>query len=124
MQLYNMTQELAYLVYEVDEILASAEAKGDSKTLSKLNELKETLVITTGDNYVGAAEPQLREKMTDLYSKVASSYDKPSSDELRNLKVISSRFSNAKEVFSKIKSKYIKKNPIGLKTFEEFLESK
>ncbi|RNC90075.1 MAG: hypothetical protein ED555_11615 [Allomuricauda sp.] len=124
MQLYDMTQELAYLVYEVDEILESAGEKGDSKTVSKLNALKETLVITTGDNYVGSAEPQLREKMADLYSKVASSYDKPSPDELRNLKVIAGRFANAKDAFAKIKTKYIKKNPVELKPFDEFLGSK
>ncbi len=124
MQLYDMTQELAYLVYEVDEILTHAEAKGDSKTVSKLNSLKETLVITTGDNYVGSAEPQLREKMADLYSKLASSYDKPSSSELENLKVISTRFVDAKESFAKLKSKYLKKQPLEMKSFEVFLESK
>lgn len=124
MQLYDMTQELAYLVYEVDEILVNAEANGDSKTVSKLNALKETLVITTGDNYVGAAEPQLREKMTDLYSKLASSYDKPSNAELENLKVINARFTKAKEDFSKMKTKYFKKQPLELKSFEVFLESK
>ena len=124
MQLYDMTQELAYLVYEVDEVLKSAEEKGDSKTVSKLNSLKETLVITTGDNYVGSAEPQLREKMADLYSKVASSYDKPSPDDLQNLGVISNRFTTSKEAFAKIKNKYLKKSPIKLQLFEEFLESK
>ncbi len=124
MQLYDMTQELAYLVYEVDEILANAEAVGDSKTVSKLNGLKETLVITTGDNYVGSAEPQLREKMADLYSKLASSYDKPSNAELENLTIISSRFSKAKEDFGKIKTKYLKKQPLEIKSFETFLESK
>ena len=124
MQLYDMTQELAYLVYEVDEILNNAEANGNSKTVSKLNDLKETLVITTGDNYVGSAEPQLREKMADLYSKLASSYDKPSKAELENLKVITTRFNKAKEDFSKIKTKYLKKQPIELKSFETFLESK
>ena len=124
MQLYDMTQELAYLVYELDEVLANAEAKGDKKTVGKLNDLKETLVVTTGDNYVGAAEPQLRERMADLYSKVASSYDKPSSAELANLKVIADRFNKAKEDFGKIKTKYLKKEALEFKSFDEFLESK
>ena len=31
MQLYNMTQDLAYMVYELDEIIANAETKGDKK---------------------------------------------------------------------------------------------
>jgi len=124
MQLYNMTQELAYLVYELDEVLIDAEAKGDKKTMDKLNSLKETLVITTGDNYVGSAEPQLREHMADLYSKVASSYDKPSSAEMQNLQVIASRFDKAKNDFKKIKEKYLKKQDLQFKTFEEFVESK
>ncbi len=124
MQLYDMTQELAYLVYEVDEVLKNAEEKGDSKTVAKLNSLKETLVITTGDNYVGSAEPQLREKMANLYSKVASSYDKPSPDDLQNLGVISKRFTDAQDDFAKIKTKYLKRNPIELQPLEEFLGSK
>ncbi|MDT0539665.1 VPS10 domain-containing protein [Croceitalea sp. P059] len=124
MQLYDMTQELAYLVYEVDEILNNAESNGDTKTVSKLNGLKETLVITTGDNYVGSAEPQLREKMADLYSKLATSYDKPSNAELENLKVIATRFTKAKDEFAKMKAKYFKKQPLELKSFETFLESK
>ena len=123
-RLYDMTQELAYLVYEVDEIIANAEGKGDKKTTAKLNGLKETLVITTGDNYVGSAEPQLREKMADLYSKVASSYDKPTAAELNNLNVIASRFDKAKADFAKIKTKYLKKQELELKSFDEFLESK
>ena len=82
------------------------------------------MVITTGDNYVGSAEPQLREKMAKLYSKVATSYDKPTASEMENLKVISSRFETAKADFAKIKNKYLKKQPLELKTFDEFLESK
>lgn len=119
-KLYDMTQELAYVVYELDEMLA----KADPKTAKKLNTLKETLVITTGDNYVGSAEPQLREKMTALFSKVASSYDKPSSSEMKNLTVIQNRFDKAKTDFAKLKKKFKSKEPLALKTFDEFLTSK
>ncbi|WP_293294790.1 hypothetical protein [Allomuricauda sp.] len=124
MKLYNMTQELAYLVYELDQIVENAATTGDKKTKEKLNNLKETLVITTGDNYVGAAEPQLRERMADLYSKVASSYDKPSAAELKNFEVITERFNNAKKEFAKLKDKYLKKQELALMSFEDFLESK
>ena len=58
--------------------------------------LKETLVITTGDNYVGSAEPQLREKIANLYAKLASSYDVPSQAELDNLAALEKRFKRAK----------------------------
>lgn len=124
LQLYDMTQDLAYLVYEIDEIISSAEQTGDKKMVLKLNDLKNQLVITTGDNYVGSAEPQLREKMTTLYSKVAASYDKPTKSELENLALISGKFEEAKMTFSKLKTKYLKKQTVDLKTFEEFLKAK
>ncbi|MFT7065771.1 MAG: hypothetical protein ACJAUO_001346, partial [Sediminicola sp.] len=124
MKLYNMTQELAYLVYEVDALIEQSKDNGDSKLTPKLNALKETLVVTTGDNYVGSAEPQLREKMTDLYSKLASNYDKPSKSELDNLKVISERFSIAKADLDKLKKKSKDYESLQLKSFQDFLESK
>ena len=120
MKLYNMTEELAYMVYEVD---AYIEATADNKKVNgQLNELKETLVITTGDNYVGLSEPQLREKMADLYSKVAGGYDRPSTSELENLKMIEDRFEQAKADFDKLKKK-AKVKELELQTFEEFVAS-
>ncbi len=124
MQLYDMTQDLAYFVYEVDEMIAKTEAEGNKKMTDKLNALKETLVITTGDNYVGSAEPQLREKMTTLYSKVADSWDKPSAADLANLKIISDRYMKAKEDYSKLKKKIKGLEAIELKSFDEFIGSK
>ena len=117
MKLYDMTQELAYMVYKLDAILESPSVKDKVKT--SLNSLKETLVVTSGDNYVGTAEPQLREKMANLYSKVATSYDKPSNNELENLKIIQKRFDNAKADFAKLEKKI---KDLDFKTFEEFLE--
>ena len=118
MKLYNMTQELAYLVYQLDVILLDENT--DSKTKSKLNELKETLVITTGDNYVGAAKRQLREKMADLYSKIASGYDKPSPTELENLHLVQDMFKTAFKTFDKLKKK-VKVEDLNLKSYEDFI---
>ena len=117
MKMYDMTQELAYTVYELDAILELTTSK---KTKAALNALKETLVITTGDNYVGSAEPQLREKMADLYSKIANGYDKPSPAELENLSVIEDRFNTAKSDFAKLKKK-AKVKDLVVKTFDEFI---
>ncbi len=119
MKMYDMTQELAYMVYELDAILEKAEKK---KTIIALTKLKESLVITTGDNYVGASEPQLREKMADLFSKLAGSYDKPSSAELESLSIIEERFTNAKKDYAKIKKKVKFLETLELKTFEEFIK--
>ncbi len=118
MGMYNMTQELAYLVYELDAVLDSI--KDNKKLALALNSLKETLVITTGDNYVHTAEPQLRERMADLYTKIAGSYDKPSNNELDNLVIIEERFNKAKIDFAKLKKK-AKVDDLILKTFDEFI---
>jgi hypothetical protein len=122
MQLYDMTQELAYLVYQVDAYTEQAEAARDTRELAKLQELKESLVITTGDNYVGSAKPQLREDMADLYSKVASSYDVPSAADMANLELISDRFEKAQAEFEKLKPKVKGGDTLELASFEEFLE--
>ncbi len=119
MKMYDMTEQLAYLVYELDAIL-DAVNKDNKKLATSLNALKETLVITTGDNYVGSAEPQLREKMADLYAKLAGSYDKPSSNELGSLSIIEERFETAKIDYEKLRKK-AKVDGLVLKSFDEFV---
>lgn len=141
-KLFDMTQELAYMVYEIDETIKAAEeqkakspaaAKAVTPLLNELNKLKETLVITTGDNYVGAGEPQLREDLSELYSKVASTFFKPSNAELDNMAAISERMQTAKTTFKKAKEKHAPKlnevmsknnmQPIILKSFDEFVKT-
>lgn len=122
MKMYNMTEELAYMVYELDAILEKAEILKKKKIVEKLTALKKTLVITTGDNYVGSAEPQLREKMADLYSKIATSYDKPSNAELESLSIVEERFEAAKADYQKIKKKVKFLEDLNLKSFEEFVK--
>jgi photosystem II stability/assembly factor-like uncharacterized protein len=119
-KMYKMTEELAYMVYQIDAFIKAPETK--SKLKLKLNELKKTLVITTGDNYVSSAEPELREKLADLFSKIVGSYDKPSNSELEFLSIVENRYSKAKEDFNKISKKIKSKKDIKLKTFEEFTE--
>lgn len=122
MELYDMTQQLAYLVYQVDAYLEQAGKANDTRELKKLNALKETLVVTTGDNYVGMAEPQLREKMANLYSKVADGYDAPSAADLDNLVLIRDRFARAKADFEALKPKVKGGDALTLVSFEEFLK--
>ena len=122
MKMYDMIEELAYLVYELDAILVKAEALKKKKIVSKLMALKESLVVTTGDNYVGAAESQLREKMSDLYSKIATSYDVPSNSELESLEIISERFAKAKKRYSKIRKRVSFLEELKLKNFEDFVK--
>ena len=140
MELYKMNEDLAYMVYELDEMVDYVNANKDNKSLkkagdaltAKLNALKKTLVITSGDNYVGAAEDQLREKMGDIYSKVAGYYGKPSESDFQNIKLITNMFSKAKADFEAIKAKYYTAytkaaekqqiKPMVLKSYDEFVK--
>lgn len=139
--LYDMTEELAYLVYEMDEyILHTDKVIKENTSLKKqaqklntdLNALKDVLVVTKGDNYVGAGEPQLREKIGDLYSTIGSYYGVPSSSQLETLKMLQEKLADGKKKFQAIKDAQFTKYkaatekagipPVVLKTFEEFVK--
>jgi hypothetical protein len=141
-KLFDMSQDLAYMVYEIDETITAAEnlkkqnpkaTKTVAPLIAELNALKDKLVITKGDNYVGAGEPQLREDLAELYSKVAGTFYKPSHAEMENMTAIESRFSAARDDFKKIKDKHIAKlnevrtknklEPVIIKSFDEFLKA-
>ena len=138
-KLYDMSQELAYMVYQIDEILAKAEEvkeQGGSKNadavIKDLFDLKKTLVTTTGDNYVDSEEAKLRGNIADLYSKIASGFQAPSASELENMKLLEERFNEARQKFNSIREKRVPKMErymegkgitlITFKTYEEFIE--
>lgn len=137
--LFDKVQRLAYMVYEIDEMIkinneiASKDksyTKTSIKTNVELNKLKNTMVITTGDNYVGSAEKQLREKLGAIYASVASQYDAPSPSQKANIESILETYNKVetefkrleKTHFSKILEKVKKTTPeYKLKTFDEFI---
>lgn len=140
MRLYEMSEQLAYLVYKIDETIETAKqvvASGPSgkkvaqPILTDLQVLKEKLVITTGDNYVGSVDPQLREKISDLFSKIASGFEKPSNSEMDNFSLLQEQFNEAKSEYKKIEDKKLPKmnkfmnetkmEPIIYKSFDEFI---
>ncbi len=131
MKLYDMTQDLAYLVYQIDQHLEAIKEEHSSLTSLKksFNDLKETLVITAGDNYVGAADPQLREKLAELYSKVSQGFVPPSRSELNNLALLEEQLKKAQQDFTKLESDYsfaIKQDEtlkiaLDIKSFDQFL---
>jgi len=93
MALYHMNEELAYQIDRIEQIktgLASTDVSVLPKKLQQrlqsfeqeLEEMRKRMVVTTGDNYVAAAEPQLREKIAKLYSEVANYRGKPSNAQL------------------------------------------
>jgi hypothetical protein len=109
MKLFNMTEELGYVVDQIDNYktkidsispkLTSAKLKKQfpvADIASKMQSLKETLVVLKGDNYVGAAEPQLREKISGLYGEVLSYTGRPTNAQLASMKVLDEKLSAAK----------------------------
>lgn len=105
-QLYRMNEDLAYLVDQIEQLSQGCEQalKGElPKKLAKdmeafhqaLTAKREALVITTGDNYVGQAESQLREKIADLYGEVAGYAGKPSNAQLQNLALLKGQLDKA-----------------------------
>ncbi len=137
-ELYVMIEDLAYLVHEIDQTVKKAKSieekssKIATPVIKELTELKESLVITTGDNYVQEAEPELREKISNLYNAVTNNFEKPSSAQLNNQKTLNEKLKKAIVDFQKIKDKrisklvkYLEKNeiaPIDIKSKAEFLK--
>ncbi len=122
-ELYDMIESLAYAVFQVDAYMAYASTSKKRKLETKLTELKESMVITTGDNYVGAAEPQLREKMTTLFQKVENNYGAPTANELENLETIRKYNAEVMQSLKELKKKYKLENKVPLKSFEVFLRN-
>ncbi len=123
-ELFNFVQDLAYVVYQIDQWDEKVEEfkkknSAPNKTVVKLaielDALRDKLVVTKGDNYVGAGEPQLREKLNDIYGTISSYYGAPSSTQLENIASLKKQFESAKSEFEKIK--------VGnIKAFEKILE--
>ena len=139
--MYAMTEELAYMVYQIDEYLAHSEkVMKENASLKKqalkfntdVMALKKTLVITTGDNYVGAAEKQLREKIGDLFSTIGGYYGAPSTTQLESLTMLQTALTDAKKRFKEIQiaqlAKYLAATEkagfvsVTMKSFEEFVK--
>jgi photosystem II stability/assembly factor-like uncharacterized protein len=140
-KLYKMTEDLAYLVYQIDETstqIVNLTMQNDKlkkefqKFSSDLDKLKSSLVITKGDNYVGAGEKQLREKLGDIYSTIGSYYGAPSVSQLENIKMLENQLQKAQKAYEKLhteNSSKLKKELekagvklIELKSYEEFVK--
>lgn len=139
-ELFDRNETLAYMVYELDELIAlnakiieknPKAQKTNGKIDSEFNSLKNTMVVTTGDMYVGAAEPQLREKLSTIYATIASQFDAPSPSQKANIENVMDLYKTAQTGFEALKAKYKNKLieqatqqgiPFALKTKEEFLK--
>jgi uncharacterized coiled-coil DUF342 family protein len=116
--LYNMNEELAYLVFEIDELLnhiGKAKTENDkidksaAKLSASLTSLKEELVITTGDNYVGRAENKLREDLGQIYATIAGNFGPPTSSQLENVDLMKTKLNDANSKMQSIRNGDFKK---------------
>jgi photosystem II stability/assembly factor-like uncharacterized protein len=140
--MFNMVEDLAYMVYEIGETQTKAQEVIDTNPKGKkvaqqlydsLENLRTDLVVTTGDNYVASAEPELRERMGELYANIAGSYDRVTGAQMQNYELIKQEFENEKQRFADIKNKegkkfmkFLEKNGMELKieSKQEFLSDK
>jgi photosystem II stability/assembly factor-like uncharacterized protein len=138
-ELFNKNEELAYTVYEIDETVKLLDqliaknksfSKQGTKIKTDFESLKAKMVVTTGDGYVATAEPQLREKLGELYASVAGNFTAPSPSQLENKEAILQRFDTSMTEFKNLKAKneavYLKQAkeqniPFTLKTYAEFV---
>jgi hypothetical protein len=116
-ELFGMVEDLAYLVYQIDEWDAKAQAfkakngkpnKTVDALIKELTALRNILVVTTGDNYVGAAEDQLREKINEIYGTIVGYFGAPSESELANVKGLKNQLISAQKTFNVLKDGKIK----------------
>jgi len=112
-----MIQDLAYLVYQIDQWDAKATEYKNKHTKTEkyvdalrmdLTAMRNTLVVTTGDNYVGTAEDELREKLNEIFANVSSYFGAPSSSELANISALSNELNKAKKQFGVLQESKIK----------------
>jgi hypothetical protein len=137
-ELFDLNEELAYLVYELEEWKKHAETqlktkpklvKTASKLITSMETLRAELVTTTGDNYVGRAENKLREDLGEIYSTIGGNYGPPTASQIEGVELIKSQMQNARERMAAIKTgdlkKYqeqLKKLDIALPTLTNFSE--
>ncbi len=117
-EMFEMVEDLAYMVYEIGQTQSKAKevidagGKGvkEAQTLwDALENLRTDLVVTTGDNYVASAEPELRERMGELYSNIATNYDNVSGRLMQNYELIKDEFATEQARYATIMDKEGKK---------------
>jgi len=140
-ELFDLNEELAYMVYELETWTKHAQklaeeqpklAKVGGKLVAAMEDLRTDLVITTGDNYVGRAENQLREDLGEISSTIGSNFGPPTDSQLEGVALIKERMQEARDRMADIQSGELKKyksqlDKLELKapkldTFEEYVK--
>ncbi len=142
LSLYNMNQDLAYSIDQIDNMLSGLSAVSEDldtkeksiadKLVTDLNAMKEELVILEGDNYVGQVEPRLREKIAGLYADVAGFPGKPTRAQVERhsylIEILNAQTSKLdayvqvlQEINEGLESR--QQDPIQIRSKEEFLKA-
>ncbi|HAI77384.1 MAG TPA: hypothetical protein DCM08_14230, partial [Microscillaceae bacterium] len=138
MQLYNMTEQVAYLYNTADDIQKQAEkaAEAGGKAAKDLNALaktlkdyKNSLVDAEGDGYIDTKE-RIREEISELYGAINGYAGKPSQSQLDKLAGLAQDLGVKQNEFEKIKNGDLAKvntklsgdggTALKVQTFEEF----
>jgi hypothetical protein len=145
MGLFDLNEQVAYVVKQVDMITPYAQKLQEqltSKKLAKkanlgsfitdLTDFKKALAVSSSDRYVGAEESKLREKVSELYGTIATFAGRPSNAQMENATLLTNEVSEAKAKLDQIKkrlevinqlaqkSKMAGFSPLQLPTWEEF----
>jgi photosystem II stability/assembly factor-like uncharacterized protein len=145
MKLYDMNEQLAYVIEQIDVMIEKSDSLSPKINTSKMKKqlpieaivneaktFKETLVVLKGDNYVGTAEPQLREKISSLFGEVVGYAGRPSNAQTSNLKNLDAKLTEAKAKVASWRAKIdalapamqkLQLNPIKFRSFEEMKAS-
>ena len=126
-ELFQLNEELAYLVYELEEWTKHANeqtklqpkiSKVATKLATTMETLRAELVITTGDNYVGRAENKLREDLGEIYVTIAGNVGPPTASQLDGIALIKEKMQEARKKMEAIRVGDLKKYQDQLKKLE------
>jgi photosystem II stability/assembly factor-like uncharacterized protein len=139
-KLYDMTEDLAYIYYALDEMTRQARDRADSndKLKKKLLAFAETteklggsLVALGGDFYVDSDE-QIGELISQLYRHVSSYPGRPSDSQIQRTEFLNEKLDEVKDKYKvlvsvnlqKINDRLLKNElqPVALQPKEEFLK--
>ena len=141
MRLYNMTNELGYIYYQLQamhqQAAEHAAALSKKKLVAQLNtfaktveEYKDGLVSLRGDFYVDEGS-NIREEISTLYLQVGNYPGKPSEGQLNKTQQLENQLETVKSNFEAYKAEVVNlnvrlekegRNPIGIQTFEEYMK--
>jgi photosystem II stability/assembly factor-like uncharacterized protein len=141
MQLYDMTQQLAYIYHELGKFNSQLSQRMEqNKQLTKKlrpyvqesEKLRNSLVSLGGDFYVDEGE-QLRERISELFLQISNYPGKPSESQLDRVHVLTQELAEVEKQFQALSTKKIAAvnkqlaqanlDEVKLQTMQEFLDS-